>query len=77
MFRYLLTGSFNKFLFLAAGGVIEVNDWDASMAARDITPPEQIRDFRVLNAAADGNNIFTLGWTAPSNDLNKDPGLLL
>ena len=44
------------------------------MAVEDTTPPEKINDLRILNAAADGNNVFTIGWTAPGDDLNVGQG---
>ena len=43
------------------------------MPVSDTTPPEVIYA-RVENAAADGNNIFTLAWTAPGDDLNVGKG---
>ena len=53
------------------GGVITVNNWKY---VEDTTPPEKVTSLRVLNAADDGNNVFTLGWTAPGNDLNIGNG---
>ena len=44
------------------------------MAVEDTTPPEKINDLRILNAAADGNYVFTIGWTAPGDDLNVGQG---
>ena len=53
------------------GGVITVNKWQP---VEDTTPPEKVTSLRVLNAADDGNNVFTLGWTAPGDDLNIGNG---
>ena len=52
-------------------GLVEIKNWSP---VEDTTPPEKITNLRVLNAAADGNNIFTLGWTAPGDDLNIGKG---
>lgn len=59
-------------IILCLGGVIVVSNWTS---VNDRTKPDQVRDFRVLNAAADGNNIFTLGWTAAGDDLNIGQGM--
>ena len=56
------------------GGVVIVNNW---VKVEDTTPPSRINDLRVLNAAADGNNVFTIGWTAPGDDLNLGQGKCL
>ena len=61
----------HKSVFKFAGGVIVVNNW---VAVEDTTPPEKINDLKILNAAADGNNVFTIGWTAPGDDLNVGQG---
>ena len=47
--------------------MITVDNW---RPVDDTTPPERITSLRFLQAAGDGNNIFTLGWTAPGDDLN-------
>ena len=57
--------------FTYEGGLIVIDNW---RPVEDTTPPEKITDLRVLNAAADGNNVFTIGWTAPGDDLNKGQG---
>ena len=52
-------------------GLMEIKNWSP---VEDTTSPEKITSLRILNAAADGNNIFTLGWTAPGEDLNIGKG---
>lgn len=57
---------------LILGGVIVVNNWMPGV--EDKTPPEKITDVVVLNAAANGDNVFTIGWTAPGDDVNIGQG---
>lgn len=52
-------------------GVIVIKNW---VRVEDKTPPENITDLVVINAAADGDNVFTIGWTAPGEDLNIGRG---
>ena len=40
----------------------------------DTTSPERITDLHVINAAKNKKNMFTLGWTAPGDDLNLGTG---
>ena len=54
-----------------SGGVITVNNW---VQVDDTTPPEKVTSLRVLEAVDDGSNVFTLGWTAPGDDLNIGNG---
>lgn len=53
-------------------GVVVVNNWKPGV--EDKTPPEKITDLVVLNAAADGDDVFTISWTAPGDDLNVGQG---
>ena len=68
---FQLKGCFKSIKKIYEGGLIVINNW---RPVEDTTPPEKITDLRVLNAAADGNNVFTIGWTAPGDDLNKGQG---
>ena len=40
----------------------------------DTSSPERITDLHVINAAKKRRNLFTLGWTAPGDDLNLGTG---
>ena len=54
-----------------SAGLITVNNWKR---VDDTTPPEKITSLRVLDVAAYESDIFTLGWTAPGDDLNIGTG---
>ncbi|XP_067929460.1 calcium-activated chloride channel regulator 4A-like [Watersipora subatra] len=58
--------SLGNFARSSTGGVIVINNWRRYL---DITPPDRITDLRILHAS-EGNEVVTLAWTAPGNDLN-------
>jgi len=59
------TGSVNR---VASGGVINVENFDAAIAAQDNFAPDRIRDLR-LTAAKFGTDFVTVSWTAPGDDV--------